>query len=166
MQNSFGLFLLILFGGVGLTSILIVISLLFPRLIKLATTVLEVRLGRSLFLGVINILFVGVVDGILVWLAQWIKLPVVSGILVILAGLLTLIAALLIFLGLASLANLLGHLMGDVQNEFNAYLRGGLLLFLAGLTPFVGWFAFTPLALMTGLGAAIQTVFSQKEKVA
>jgi hypothetical protein len=166
MQNSFGLLLLILFGGAGLTSIFVVINLLFPGLIKQTTAVLEVRLGRSLFLGLINILFVGLVDGICIWLAQLLQQRVISGILVILAGLLTIIAVLLIFLGLASLANLLGHLMGGGKNEFSANLRGGVLLFLAGLTPFIGWFAFTPLTLMTGFGAAIQTVFRRKEKVA
>jgi hypothetical protein len=164
MQNSFELLILILIGGAGLTSIFVVIGLLFPGLIKMTATVLEINLGRSLFLGLINILFVGVVDGLCIWLAQLIQLRVIGGILVILAGLLTIIVVLFIFLGLASLANLLGHLMGDVKNEFNANLRGGVLLFLAGLTPFIGWFAFTPLTLMTSLGAALQILYRQKVK--
>jgi hypothetical protein len=164
MQNSFELLILILIGGAGLTSILVVISLLFPGLIKMTATVLEINLGRSFFLGLINILFVAVVDGLFVWLSQLIQQRVISGILVILAGLLTIVAVFFILLGLASLANLLGHLMGDVKNEFNANLRGGVLLFLAGLTPFIGWFAFTPLTLMLSLGAALQLLFRQKVK--
>jgi hypothetical protein len=37
-----------------------------------------------------------------------------------------------------------------------------LLLVLAGLAPFIGWFVFTPLALWTGLGATIQAFFRRK----
>jgi hypothetical protein len=166
MQNDFGIFILFLFGGIGLTSIFILINLLFPAPVSRAGAVLEVALGRSLLLGFINILFVGVVDGIVIWLTQLLKQPLLNGILVILAALLTLIAMMLIFLGLASLTDLLGRRMGGSKNETYANLRGGLLLVLAGFTPFIGWFALAPLVLMTCLGAAIQTVFRRKGMVA
>jgi hypothetical protein len=166
MQNNFWLFMLFLFGAIGLTSIFILINLLFPRLVDGAEAVLEVALGRSLLVGFINILFVGVVDGIVIWLTQLLKQPLLNGILVILAALLTMVPVMLIFLGLASLANLLGRRMGGTENGSYANLRGGSLLVLAGLTPFIGWFAFTPLVIMTCLGAAIQTVSRRKEWVA
>jgi hypothetical protein len=41
-------------------------------------------------------------------------------------------------------------------------LRGGLLLVLACLTPYIGWFVFTPFVLSLGLGASILALFQRK----
>jgi hypothetical protein len=38
------------------------------------------------------------------------------------------------------------------------------LLVLAGLTPYVGWFIFTPALLCTAIGAGLLTFFQHKEK--
>jgi hypothetical protein len=166
MQNPFGFLLLILVSGSGLTAILTVISLLIPEGIERTRAVLQRSLGRSLLLGLINLLCVALIDALFIWLAQLVSnVKVIGGILALLVGLLTLSTAVLALLGLASLANLLGDRMGSPKNEFDATARGGTLLYLAGLTPFIGWFAFTPLALLTGLGAAIQTVFRRKDNM-
>jgi len=53
-------------------------------------------------------------------------------------------------------------LRAEAKKPLSANLRGGLLLTLAGLTPFLGWYLFTPFALLTGLGAAIMTTFRQR----
>jgi hypothetical protein len=167
MNNIFGLLFIIIFGGVGLISIFTVIGLLLPNLVDQTRTVLETSPGRSLLLGAINFLCVGILDALFIWLAQLVNnVKVIGGILVIIGGIITITLALLVFLGLASLANLLGHHVGEPNNDFNAFTRGGALLFLAGLTPFIGWFAFTPLVIWAALGAAIQTLFRRKEKVA
>ncbi len=163
MQNSFGLLILILFGGAGLISIFIVVGLMFPLPVTRIRETLEASLGRSLLLGLVNLLGVGVLDALFLWLAQLFNgVKVIGGILVVLGAAITLLLALLTFLGLASFANLLGHRIGEVKNEFNATWRGGALLFLAGLTPFAGWFVFTPLAVLTALGASIQTIFRRQ----
>jgi hypothetical protein len=167
MNSIFGLLFVIIFGGVGLISIFVVISLLLPVPVERTRTALETSPARSLLLGLINFLCVGVLDALLIWLAQLTSgIKVVSGILVIIGGLITLALALMAFLGLASLADLLGQHMGEPKNEFQAIMRGGILLLLAALTPFVGWFAFTPLVILFSLGAAIQAVVRRKEKAA
>ncbi len=164
-NNILPLIFLVLFGGAGLISIFVVTSVLLPAFLERARAVLEVSPGRSLLLGLINFLCVGVLDVLLIWLAQLAKsIMVVSGILVIIAGLITSVLALLAFLGLASLANFLGHHIGEPKNEFLAVLSGGVLLILAGITPFIGWFAFTPLIVLTALGAAIQAVWHRQPK--
>ncbi len=166
MNNIFGLLFVIIFGGTGLISIFAVIGLLFPKPVERTSAALEASLGRSLLLGLINFLCVGVLDALFIWLAQLTSsVKVISGILVIIGGIITLALALLAFLGLASFADLLGHHMGKSNNEFDAVVRGGALLILAGFTPFVGWFAFTPLMILTALGGAIQTVFRRQAKV-
>src|SRR5712691_2344647 len=83
MQNSFGLLLLIVFGGAGLISILAVISMLLPTPVGRARAALEASLGRSLLLGLVNFLFVTVVDALLIWLGQMAG-KVVGGVLVVL----------------------------------------------------------------------------------
>src|SRR5258708_40036026 len=88
MQNSFGLVLLILFGGGGLISILAVINLLFPLPVEATREALEVSLGRSLLIGLVNFVFVGLLDLLLLWLGQMAG-RVAGGILVILGGAIT-----------------------------------------------------------------------------
>lgn len=165
MNNIFGLLFIIIFGGVGLISIFAVISLLLPIPIERTQAGLETSPGRSLLLGVVNFLCMGLALALFIWLfSLFTGVKIIDGILVLLAGLLTLSAILLALLGLASLANLLGHHIGEPKNEFHATIRGGALLLLAGFTPFIGWFAFTPLVIFVSLGAAIQAVFRRKEK--
>ncbi|HUI88829.1 MAG TPA: hypothetical protein VLX61_08890 [Anaerolineales bacterium] len=167
MNNIIGLLFIMIFGGAGLISIFVVTSVLLPFLLERTRTTLATSPGRSLLLGLVNFLCVGVLDALLIWLAQLASgTKIISGILVIIGGLVTSILALLAFLGLASLANLLGHHIGEPKNEFTAILRGGTVLLLAGFTPFVGWFAFAPLMVLTALGAAIQVIFRQRERTA
>jgi len=165
MNNIFGLLFVIIFGGVGLISIFVVISLLLPVPVERTRATLETSPMRSLLLGVVNFLCMGLVVALFVWLfSLFTGIKVIDGILLLLTGLLTLSAILLALLGLASLANLLGYHIGEPKNEFHAIIRGGALLFLAGFTPFIGWFAFTPLIILVALGAAIQAIFRQKER--
>ncbi|MFZ1040812.1 MAG: hypothetical protein WAN58_05835 [Anaerolineales bacterium] len=167
MNNIIGLLFIIIFGGLGLISIFVVINLLLPVPIERTRAALETSPARSLLLGLINFLCVGVLDALLIWLAQLTSsVKVVSGILVIIGGLITLALTLLAFLGLASLADLLGQHMGEPKTEFQAIMRGGVLLLLAALTPFIGWFAFTPLVIFVSLGAAIQAIVRRNEKAA
>jgi len=164
-NNIFALIFIVLFGGAGLISIFVVTSVLLPTFLERARTTLETSIGRSLLLGLINFLCIAVLDGLLIWLAQLTgAIKIISGILIVLGGLVTSILALLAFLGLASLADLLGHHISEPKNEFLAILQGGVVLILAGITPFVGWFAFTPLVVLTALGAAIQAVFRRQPK--
>jgi hypothetical protein len=164
MQNSFGLVLLILFGGGGLISILAVINLLFPLPVEATRAALEASLGRSLLIGLVNFIFVGLLDLLLLWLGQMAG-RVAGGILVILGGAITVALGTLVILGLAGLTRLIGERIGAASSPLMTHLRGSLLIVLAGLTPFLGWWVFTPLVLWTGLGAAIQTLLGRRKKL-
>jgi hypothetical protein len=163
MQTNFGLLLLIVFGGTGLISMLIVLNLLLPEPVESTQALLKASLGRSLLLGVVNFVFVGLLDLLIAWLAAMAG-KVAGGILVALAVVITLGLGLLAILGLSAMTRLVGERTGSARSPVTAQLRGGLLLFLAGLTPFLGWFVFTPVVVWTGLGAAIQTVFRPRAK--
>lgn len=162
MRNIPGLLLLVLFGGAGLVAILGTINLLLPLPVKRTRLALESALGRSLLLGFVNFLFAGVVAGIFIWLAQRAHGTVLEGALGIIAVLIAFSVVLLGLLGLSGLSSLLGARIGKAGNELTPVLRGGLLIVLAGFTPYLGWLIFTPLAFWTGLGAAIQAVFRRK----
>ena len=164
MDNVLGLFLLILFGGAGLLSIFTIINLLLPALVEQTKVKLELSLGRSLLLGLVNSILAGVLVGLL-------SLPmraggVLAGVSVFLMGLVGLAVVGLLLLGLVSAASLLGSRVGQAGSSMQSQLRGGLLLLLACLTPFLGWWFVTPLVFWTAFGAAIQTVFRRAPRIA
>ena len=166
MDRTVGLIILVIFSGAGLISILLIVNLLLPGPVRRTREALEASAGRSLLLGGVNFLFAALVMALLLWLTQQSGGGILSGILAVIAALIALGLLLMMVLGLASLAGLIAMRTGETASPFGSYLRGGLLLVLAGLTPYLGWFIFTPLAIWTGLGGAIQTVLRRKEKTA
>lgn len=90
-----------------------------------------------------------------------------------LAGLVNLIAV-MILVGLGILASIglsgfsywLEDRIANNDHSLVTSLKSSLLLVLACMAPFVGWFLSTPFVIATGIGAAIQIVFRRKEKVA
>lgn len=160
MNNIFGLLLVILFGGAGLISIFTIIRLLLPLPVERTRATLENSLGRSLLLGFVNFLFAGILVALLMWPTR--IGGVVAGIFVFLAGLVGLAVAALVLLGLVAATSLLGSRMGEAKSPVTAQLRGGVLLLLACLTPYLGWFVFAPLAVWTALGSGIQSILRRK----
>ena len=162
MNNIVGLLLVILFGGTGLISIFIIVNLILPTPIEQTRSILETNMGRSLLLGFVNFLFAGVV-GVALALPARVG-GIVAGIFVFLIGLVALTVAVLTLFGLVALTSLLGNRIGEMKSPVTTHIRGGILLLLACLTPYLGWFIFTPLVLWTALGATVQTLFRKKEK--
>ncbi|MBN1305594.1 MAG: hypothetical protein JXA13_14240 [Anaerolineales bacterium] len=158
-----GLILLVIFSAVTLLAALEAITLLFPDQITRVRQTLEASLARSFLLGLVNLIFFSAIILVLIWLTEQTG-PVVSslaaaGALLILVGLVG-----LLFIGLCALTSLVGQRMETGKPPLQAQRRGGLLLILVGLAPFIGWFLFTPLILSAGLGAAIQTMLQRRPK--
>jgi len=164
MDNIFGIVILALVSGIALISLLAIIALIFPAPVERTRAALETSLGRSFLLGLVNFLFAAALTALLARLGQNAR-GVLAAILILLALLLALGIAIFSFLGLAGLTTLIGERINEGTSPFRRHLRGSLLFVLAGLTPYVGWFAFAPLALIAGFGAAVQAVFRKKEKV-
>jgi hypothetical protein len=163
MNNIFGLLLIVLFGGAGLISIFTIVRLLLPLPVERTRLALESSLGRSLLLGLVNFLFAGVLVALLMWPTK--IGGVVAGVFVFLAGLVGLAVTVLVLLGLVAATSLLGSRMGEAKSPLAAQLRGGVLLLLACLTPYLGWFIFTPLVVWTALGAGIQSMLRRKSEI-
>jgi len=50
----------------------------------------------------------------------------------------------------------------DARQPWRRVLRGGVVLSLVFLAPWVGWFVLFPWALASGIGAAVMTLFSRR----
>jgi hypothetical protein len=161
-----GILLLVTFSGISIIALLATLNLLLPTAIEKTLQNLELALRRSLLLGVINFIFGLALVGLFGWLAELTEQAssLLSGVFILLLGLIVFGVAIFALLGLAAFAKLLGERIGGVKSPFTSNLRGGLLLLLAGMTPYVGWFLFTPLVLWTGLGAAISAQIRTREK--
>jgi hypothetical protein len=162
MDQLINLILLVASGIVTVVALLAAINLLLPEPVQKVQLNLEGALGRSTLLGLVNFLFFGALMVLAAWLAD--KLGnILAGVFVFLAGLIGLGIIVLAVFGLVAFANLLGNRIGgEPGTPFKANLRGGLLLVLAGIAPYVGWLIFTPLVFWAGLGAAIQAFIPRK----
>jgi len=158
-----GVLLLVPLGGITIVALFATLILLIPAPIEKTRNHLESNLGRSLLLGFVNFTFFALLTAILFWLADQGGGDLSSGISIFLAGIIMLGFAIFALFGLAAFANLLGERIGNGKTPFVSNLRGGTLLLLAALAPYIGWFIFTPLIIWTGFGAAISALLRRKK---
>ena len=157
-----GLILLVVFSTITLLATLEVITLLFPAPIKRIRNTQNASLGRSFLLGLVNLVFFATIVLLLIWLTEQQIGPVLSGLAVVVALLILIGLLTLLLTGLSALAGLIGKRMDDSSSIIPAQRRGGLLLVLVGLAPFIGWFFFTPLIFSLCIGASLQTLLQRK----
>ncbi len=162
MDNIFNLLLLVLFSIASLLAFFATLILLLPAPIEKTRATLEANGGRALLLGLVNFIFFGMIVLLCLWLAEKVG-GVVAGIFILIGGLIALALTALALLGLVALTQLLGMRMGSETTPFLTALRGGGLLLMAALSPYIGWFLFTPLVVWAGLGAAIQAMLPQRK---
>lgn len=165
MDRIFDIALVILVSGIALIALLASVAILFPRPVEKARDILAASFGRSFLLGLVNFLFFGALVALLARFGQQAN-GILAAILLLLAIILAIALTAFTLLGLSALTSLAGERIGEGTSSFRRHLRGSLLIVLAGLTPYIGWFAFTPLVLMTGLGAGIQAWFRKEPKPA
>ena len=171
-MQTLGLTLLVLLGGVTLIALLAAIHLLLPDPVEKARLKLDAALGRSFLLGLVNLIFFSAIAAALVWLTQLTRgqsygiAPFVAAMLAILALVILVAVAVFALNGLVAMASLFGTRLGESKSPLTSDLRGGLLLLLACLTPYLGWYIFTPVVVCMGLGASVQVLFQKKPKVA
>jgi hypothetical protein len=158
-----GILLLVPLGGITAIALFASLSLLLPASVEKTRHNLENALGRSLLLGVVNFIFFAVLTAAFIWIGQN-GSDLLGAIFFFLAGVILLGSAIFMLFGLTAFGNLLGERMGGGKTPFASSLRGGALLLLAGLAPYIGWFIFTPLILWAGFGAAISALIRKPKK--
>lgn len=155
--------LLVPLGAVTIVALLAAVNALFPEAIETARKNLDNTPGRSLLLGLVNFIFFGLLGLVFFWLAEQVGGSFIRGIFVLFAGIILVGVAIVALLGLSTAAKLLGERIGNAKTPFASDLRGGALLLLASLAPYVGWFLFLPLILWAGFGAAISALVRRKK---
>jgi hypothetical protein len=158
-----GVLMLVTIGGITIIALLTALALIIPAPIEKTRQNLENTLGRSLLLGVVNFIFFMVLVVAFIWLSQNV-LQFIAGIFIFLAVVILLGLVIFTLIGLTAFVTMLGERLGEGKTPITSNLRGGLLIILAGLAPYVGWFVFTPLVLWTGLGAAISALVRRRKK--
>lgn len=150
MQELLGiitLLLVITVVGVGLAAQVVLCQLVFPRLIVRAQRNAERMPIRSFFVGLINLLFFGLLTAAVASLGEPGRLLA----LILLTILLGFIAV-----GLAAVARMVGErFRPDAADPIQQGLAGIVLLELAALVPIVGWVGVPVLAGLIGYGATI-----------
>lgn len=155
--------LLVPLGGITIIALLGAVNLLLPNPVAKTYANLEETPGRSLLLGLVNFIFFGLLVVVFVWLAEQ-SGGFGRGVFTLIVGVILLGVSIFALLGLSAFAKLLGERIGNAKTPFASDLRGGALLLLAALAPYVGWFLFLPLVLWAGFGAAISALVRRKPK--
>ena len=158
--------LYILLGGLAFIALLGTIGLVLPKPVERARQKLEASPGRCFLVGIINAVFWCVV--LVLWF-EWTQYNGGPDIMAYLIG-----SALVVLLmigiiipgvpGLVGLAGLTGARWNASASPLGQDLRGGLILVLACMTPYVGWFILTPALLSASIGAGLLTFFQRKAK--
>jgi hypothetical protein len=159
-----GIILLVPVGGVTIIALFGAVSLLLPKAVEKTRANLENTPGRSLMLGIVNFIFFAVLGTLFFWIAEQNNGGLIGGISIFLAGIILIGVAIFALLGLSAFAKLLGERIGNAKTPFASHLRGGALLLLAALAPYIGWFLFLPLILWAGFGAAISAFVRRNKK--
>jgi len=166
------LLVFLLIGGVTLPAYLVAVGLIAPKMVERGRTALQASLWKSFLLGLVNLPFFFILALALFRAAQAVRLlkwvrqelsAVPAALLVLIALLILLVLVVLTSIGLAGLSRVVaGRNNAGGSHSLGEEFRAALLLTLAGMTPYVGWFVFTPFALAVGLGAGIQALFRRK----
>ena len=153
----------------ALSALFSALILLFPGPIGQARENFENRPWRSIFLGTLNFIGGGIIAMLVTWLGVALGQSGLQYTTTGLSFLYTLIAligialAIPTLIGLSAVIIVVGERLGKARTPFLTYLRGGGLLLLACITPFVGWFVFTPLVIWASLGSVIAILVKQRK---
>ena len=166
MLTTVTIFYMVL-GAITLVALMASVDLFLPNPVTRARQKLEAAPLRSFMVGLINMIFWLFL--LVIWF-EWSQYKGGPDIMPFLIG--TALAILLIIgliipgiPGVVALAGLTGRRWNASASPLGQDLRGGLLLVLACLTPYVGWFIFTPALLCTAISAGLLTFFQRSPRL-
>jgi hypothetical protein len=148
--NPLALLFVILMLGTSLAALALVCQALSPRLVSRARATVERTPGRAFAVGLINLIFFGLL------VVACFTIGATFGAVALVGLLLATIVASVMAIGMTAVARLVGErLRPDDGLAARQLLVGVVVLELAALVPLVGWIAVTTLTLLTGGGAVI-----------
>jgi len=156
MQNL----ILLLISCICLVALFLVLGLLFPDRIEKSRWAAEGFPRRSFLIGLVNTLFLSAIIFGIIALAEAINLELIT----IIAVFLMVFYVIIFVFGLTSMVHIVGTLFAPMQHQKYQVGFGAVILLLACLTPFIGWFLLFPYIGITGVGAVIIGSFGGKHK--
>jgi hypothetical protein len=148
---------LLIYGSLALVAFFLVLAALFPGRLSRTQAMAEGWPGRSLVVGLVNLVFGAAVVIALIALAQWTHLQILG--VPAVAVLTVLVSA--VSLGLGGVVLMIGARLLPDRPGPRRTAAATLALGWASTVPFVGWFGVLPFAAALGLGAFILTFFTQ-----
>lgn len=147
VNDLLSLLLIVLSIVVGLSALLLVCDVVFTSIVGRARVTIERMPIRAFVVGLVNMLFFGLIAAALLSKGQTVRLLGV--------GVGTILLS-FVALGLAAVARFVGErLRPNDPSPVRRLLAGALALELAASAPFVGWFVVPILAGVIGYGAII-----------
>jgi hypothetical protein len=151
MNDGIGLIFIVVLGGITAVASFSVIRALFPGAVENTRSIVENTTGRAFLIGLVNLLFLGAVSVGFFALGENLGFQLLA----LPALLIMAFLAVGTTIGFTSLVPLVGERLFPEHEEFQRIIRGGAMLLLACLAPYVGWFGLLPYVAVLGLGAFI-----------
>ena len=157
MNEFISIILITLISGFTLTFFLMLLVFLIPNRVERTRQVINRAPGRSFLIGFVNFLFFGVLAGILSDSGG--EGGTLGGIILIALGSLSL-------MGLSGMViTLRERIYPELSgNGLKEGMKTAVLIIIASLTPFIGWFVLAPILLIIGLGGTITTLVRREKK--
>lgn len=146
MAEGLQIIIIILFSWGTLAALLVLLPALLPGRVARAQQVAQNSPGRSLVIGLVNLLFFGVVATIFAQGGD------VGG---LLALIILLALAAITAVGLSAINQLVQTRLYPKDEGVKVGLKTAVLLIAGGLVPLLGWLVVAPILLLMGLGAGI-----------
>ncbi|NUM47120.1 MAG: hypothetical protein HUU38_20660 [Anaerolineales bacterium] len=157
MSEIIGAIFLALLMGLCLAAYFSVLQTLFPVRTERARQMAETSPIRAFFVGLVNFLFFGAICLVSLALGERVHgIFLIPGLMVL--GLL----AAALSLGLSGVVQLTGNRLFPEKSSLARTVWGTGTVYLACLTPFVGWFGLFIYVGLLGIGAFILTFFQPK----
>ena len=141
------------------TAVLLTLIGFFPNMAAQSQAVIERSPGRALLVGLVNLLFFGTL--ILTLLALGENVAPIFTIPALILMFLLLVATML---GLPGLVLLLGQRLWPEKQPVKRSMYAAVLLLLASLSPFLGWFILMPLLLIVALGSCVMLMMGRLQQ--
>lgn len=153
MGEALIVLLMVIAVGITVTAFLMILQMLFSSFVEEIKSVTMASHGRSLVIGFVNTFFLAVIT-----VGLWsISENTGIGILAVIALLIFVFFTIGLAMGLTAIACMLGERLRPDKVAWQQTLSGGVVMILASVTPYVGWFLLLPYLGLRGFGAFIMT---------
>lgn len=157
MDQALNILLLGMLAAISIDASMLLLMLLFTPFVTASKEEAETQHSRAFLTGTLNVLFFSVVLVLLLSLAERTGMAV-FGVLAVLVGV---IFAVGLAFGLTTMALVAGQRLLPDREPWRQNLWGGMLVVLASVTPYVGWFLLLPYLAARGFGAVVRTTMTE-----